>query len=45
MSGSLCEIYSGYSSLLILLKRSHHCGSDTLDLVFSYVLPKAGGWM
>jgi hypothetical protein len=29
---------------LILLKRSPHCGSITLDLVLASVSPKAGGW-
>jgi hypothetical protein len=45
MSESLCGIYYGCSSWLILLKRSPHCGSITLDLVLSFVLPKAGGWI
>jgi hypothetical protein len=43
-SRSLCGIYSRYSSQLILLKRSPHYGSITLDLVLSSVSPKAGGW-
>jgi hypothetical protein len=28
-----------------MLKRSTHCGSATLDLVLSYVSPKAKGYM
>jgi hypothetical protein len=44
-SGSLCGIYSGYSSRLILLKSSPQCGSAILDPVLASVSPKAGGWM
>jgi len=29
---------------MILLKRSLHCGSITLDPVLSYVSPKTRGW-
>jgi hypothetical protein len=43
-SGSLCGIYSGYSSRLIPLKRSPHCGRINLDLVLASVSPKARGW-
>jgi hypothetical protein len=42
-SESLCGIYSRYSSRLIILKRSPHCGSITLDLVLASVSPKVGG--
>jgi hypothetical protein len=41
--GSLCGIYSGYSSWLILLKRSPHYGSIILDPMLSLVSPKHGG--
>jgi hypothetical protein len=44
-SGSLCGIYSGYSSWLILLKLSPQCGSAILDHVLASVSPKYGGWM
>jgi hypothetical protein len=44
MFGSLCGIYSGYSSWLIILKRSPHYGSITLDSVLDSVSPKVGGW-
>jgi hypothetical protein len=37
-------IYSGYSSQLILLKRSPRYGSATLDPVLASVSPKAEGW-
>jgi hypothetical protein len=43
-SGSLCEIHYGYSSRLILLKRSPHRGSIILDLVLALVSPKVGDW-
>jgi hypothetical protein len=43
-SGSFCGIYSGYSSQLILLKRSAHCGRINLDLVLASISPKARGW-
>jgi hypothetical protein len=43
-SGSLCGIYSRNSSSLILLKRSPHYVSATLDLVLAFVSPKVGGW-
>jgi hypothetical protein len=42
-SGSLCGIHSGYSSRLILLKRSPQCGRISLDLVLAYVSSKAIG--
>jgi hypothetical protein len=42
-SKSLCGIYSEYSYWIILLKRSPHCGSITLDLVLASVSPKAEG--
>jgi hypothetical protein len=44
-SGSLCGIYSGYSSRLILLKSSPQCGSAILDPVLASVSPKARGWI
>jgi hypothetical protein len=44
MSGSLCGIYSGYSSRLILLKRSPRYGSSTLDPVPTSIFPRTGGW-
>jgi hypothetical protein len=43
-SGSLCGMYSGYSSRLIFLKSSPQCGSVVLDPVLASVSPKAGGW-
>jgi hypothetical protein len=44
MSRLMCGIYTKNYSLLILLKRSTHCGSATLDPVLASVSPKAGGW-
>jgi hypothetical protein len=44
MSRSLSGIYYGYSSRLIMLKRSPQCGSIILDLVLSSVSLKAKGW-
>jgi hypothetical protein len=41
--GSLCGIYSGYSSWLILLNISPHYGSIILDLMLYLVSPKHGG--
>jgi hypothetical protein len=43
-SGSLCGIYSSYYSRLIILKRSPHCGSDTLDSVLASLSAKVEGW-
>jgi hypothetical protein len=43
--GSLCGMYSGYSSWLIFLKRSPKSGSVVLDPVLASVSPKARGWM
>ena len=40
----LCGIHSKYSSRLIMLKRSPHCGSITLDPVLSSISLKTKGW-
>jgi len=44
ISRSLCGIYSRYSSWIILLKISRHCGNITLDPMLAFVSPKARGW-
>jgi hypothetical protein len=44
MIGSLCGIYSGYSSRPIPLKRSPHCRNITLDLVLASISPKVEDW-
>jgi hypothetical protein len=45
MSRSLCGIYSRNYSQLILLKRSPHCGSATLDPVLASISPKDADWI
>jgi hypothetical protein len=45
MYRSLCGTYSRYSSRLIMLKISPHCGSAILDPVVASISPKAGAWM
>jgi hypothetical protein len=45
MFGSLCGTYFGYSSRLILLKRSRQCGSAIFEPVLASVSPKVRGWM